>query len=127
MPVLLPVIKIKANANKHGWVLILFGSTALFIILVLSHYFWREFRLTLIYLILLVIVIILTGILKRLEPTYSFILKPQGIRYFHKYGYWHLSWQQIQNINQLIIHCYPLRWQKEHLMNLVITMLRNLR
>ena len=101
MPVLLPVIKIKANANQHGWFLILFGSTALFIILVLSHYFWRELRLTLIYLILLVIVIILTGILKRLEPTYSLILKPQGIRYFHKYGYWHLSWQQIQNINQL--------------------------
>ena len=105
MPVSSPIIKIKAQANHHGWFLIFIGGIAILIILVLSHYFWRELRLVLIYLILLTLVIILTGILKRLEPRYSLILTPQNIRYFHKAGDWHLSWQQIQNINPVKETC----------------------
>ena len=105
MPISSPLIKIKAQANHHGWFLILIGCIALLIILVISHYFWRELRLILIYVILLTLVIILTGILKRLEPKYSLVLTPDNIRYFHKFGYWQLSWQQIQNISQVKETC----------------------
>jgi len=101
MPDLLPVIKIKAKARHHGWFLILIGSSAMILILILSYYFWLEYRLTLIFLILVNIVILLTGILKRFEPHYSLTLEPQGIQYFHKVGQWQLSWQQIHNINQV--------------------------
>jgi len=86
MPDLLPVIKIKAKATHHGWFLILIGSSTMILTLVLSYYYWHEFRLTLIFLILVTIVILLTGILKRFEPKYSLILEPQGICYFHKVG-----------------------------------------
>ena len=43
----------------------------------------------------------MTGLLKRFEPPYSLLLNPQGMNYCHRYGYWHLDWQQIQNINQM--------------------------
>ncbi|MCJ8319012.1 MAG: DUF2982 domain-containing protein [Colwellia sp.] len=101
MPVSLPVIKIKAKTSHHGGFLIVIGCSAMILTLILSHYFWFEFRLTLIYLILVALVVLLTGILKRFEPKYSLKLKPQGICYFHKVGQWQLSWQQIQSINQV--------------------------
>ncbi len=96
-----PVIKIKARAKKHSRFLILIGSVLMLVTIVLSHYYWQALRLVLIFLILLSLIIIMTGLLKRLEPKYSLLLNPLGMDYCHRYGHWHLNWQQIRNINHI--------------------------
>jgi len=96
-----PVIKIKAKASHHGLFLLVVGCAILLVAAALSAYFWQALRLVLIYVILVAMVIILIGVLKRLEPKYSFILHPQQLHYYHKYGCWQLRWQQIQHISPI--------------------------
>jgi len=101
MSTLPPTIKIKAKAKHHSLFLILIGSALMLVTIVLSHYYWQALKLVLIFLILLALIIIMTGLLKRLEPKYSLLLNPLGMDYCHRYGHWHLDWQQIRNIKQL--------------------------
>ncbi len=101
MSIALPVIKIKAKAKHHAAFLTLIGSTLMIIAIVLANYYWSVIRLVLIFIILLALIITLTGLLKRFEPKYSLLLNPQGMNYYHRYGCWHLDWQQIRNINQV--------------------------
>lgn len=97
----LPFINIKAKANHHAIVLILLSVVICTIALIVSQYYWRSHRLILIFIYLLALVIMLTGLLKRTEPRVSFQLTPQRMQYNHRHGKWTLSWQQIQNINTI--------------------------
>ncbi len=97
----LPVIKIKAKANHHARFLILIGSVLMSVTVILGHYYWLALKLVLIFLTLLALIIIMTGLLKRFEPNYSLLLTPIGMDYCHRHGYWHLDWQQIQIISQV--------------------------
>ena len=97
----LPVIKITALAKHHGRFLIAIGTALMLVTLMLSQYFWQQQRLPLIFLILVALILIFTGVLKELEPKHSVLLSPKGIKYQHKYGQWHLTWQQIQKVSQI--------------------------
>lgn len=97
----LPFINIKAKANQHALFLILLGVTIFIITLAVSQYYWRSYRLILIFTYLLTIVIIFTGLLKRTEPRVTFKLTPQSIHYHHRQGKWVLNWKQIKSINTI--------------------------
>jgi hypothetical protein len=99
MTVNLPTINIKAKARHHALFLIIVASLLALVTLLLSQQFWHQYRLVLIFNYLTALVILITGLAKKLEPTFSFNLSPKGIKYNHRYGYWLFSWQQIQRIS----------------------------
>lgn len=96
-----PFINIKAKANQHAIFLMLLAIIIFIITLIVSQYFWRSNRLILIFFYLLALVIMLTGLLKCSEPSISFKLTPELIRYHHRQGEWMLHWKQIQNISTI--------------------------
>ena len=96
-----PFINIKAKANHHALFLMLLAGVIFLITLILSQYYWRSHRLILIFIYLLALVILFTGLLKRSEPSVSIALTPEHIKYHHRHGNWTLDWQQIQNINTM--------------------------
>lgn len=97
----LPIINIKAKANHHGLFLILLAVAIFFSALVVSQYYWRSHHLILVFVYLLGLVVLFTGILKRSEPDVSFEISPQYLQYNHRQGKWRLTWQQIHNINTI--------------------------
>jgi len=94
-----PTINIKAKARHHALFLIIVASLLTLITLFLSQHFWHQYRLVLMFIYLTALVILITGLAKKLEPTFSFNLSPKGIKYNHRYGHWFVSWQQIQRIS----------------------------
>ena len=96
-----PFINIKAKANHHAVFLMLLAVVIFIITLIVSQHYWRNYRLILVFIYLLALVIMFTGLLKRSEPRVSFQLTPQRIQYHHRHGNWTLNWQQIQNINTI--------------------------
>lgn len=96
-----PCINIKAKANQHAVFLMLLAVVIFIITLIVSQHYWRSHRLILVFIYLLTLVIMFTGLLKRSEPSVSFQLTPQHIQYRHRHGNWTLNWQQIQNINTI--------------------------
>lgn len=97
----LPFINIKAKANHHGAFLMLLAVIIFITALIASQYYWRSDRLILIFIYLLALIIMFTGLLKRTEPKVSFQLTPQHIQYNHRHGKWTLNWQQIHSINTI--------------------------
>jgi Ca2+/Na+ antiporter len=97
----LPFIHIKAKANQHALFLMLIALVMFIIALIVSQYYWQSHRLTLVFIYLLALVILFTGLLKRSEPRVSFQLTPHKIEYHHRHGKWTLNWQQIQNFNTI--------------------------
>jgi hypothetical protein len=96
-----PSIDIKAKANQHAFFLILLAATIFIITLIASQHYWRSHRFILIFIYLLALVIMFTGLLKRSEPKNSFQITPQHIQYHHRQGKWMLNWRQIQSINTI--------------------------
>jgi len=96
-----PFINIKAKANQHAVFLMLLAVVIFIITLIVSQHYWQSYRLSLVFIYLLALVIMLTGLLKRSEPRVSFQLTPQRINYHHRQGEWMLNWKQIQNINTI--------------------------
>ena len=94
----LPVINIRAHTNKHALFLISLGMVVFFIVLLISQFYWREYQSILIFCHLTTFIITLSGIVKRLEPHFSFTLSPEKIIYHHRYGQWQLDWHQIKRV-----------------------------
>jgi hypothetical protein len=96
-----PEIKIKAQAKHHAYSLMLLGLLSLALITLLAQHYWLEAKLVLIFLVLVSLVVIFIGFIKRLEPETSFLITPQWIRYLHKYGVWQIAWPDIARIAQV--------------------------
>jgi energy-coupling factor transporter transmembrane protein EcfT len=94
----MPEIEIRPQTNRHGLFLIALGITLFLIVLLIAQFYWREYQTILIFLYLTTFIISFSGILKRLEPPFSFRLSPNKITYHHKYGQWSFSWPQIKRI-----------------------------
>ncbi|WP_343819034.1 DUF2982 domain-containing protein [Colwellia asteriadis] len=99
MPEPLPIIKIKAQANHHALFLIVLGLTLFMVLLIIAQWYWRQFQLVMVFAYLTSLVITIAGVVKRLEPQFSFSLTPDHITYHHRYGQWRLHWQQIHRIS----------------------------
>jgi Ca2+/Na+ antiporter len=95
---ILPIINIRAHANRHALFLILLGMVLFLLVLLASQFYWRQYQSILIFAYLTTFVIVLTGLVKRLEPPFSFSLSPDRITYHHRYGHWYFNWQQIKRI-----------------------------
>jgi len=98
MEAALPVIHIKAKARHHGLFLMCLAVLLVLFTLLLSQFYWHQYRLLLIFSYLTGLVVFITGAAKKLEPKFSFELSPKHLKYNHRYGHWQLSWQQIQHI-----------------------------
>lgn len=96
-----PEIKIKASANKHAMFFKVTGISLLIITLIIITNYNLTMTLPVVLVLLASIVMTTLGVLKELEPEYSFILTPSGITYCHKYGQWHVQWDNIQRIDQI--------------------------
>lgn len=92
-------IKIRPSANHHGAFLIVVGLFFLFIIFITSSWLWTAWKLSVIAIIMCSIVAIITGVLKKLQPGYSFILTKQAIQFIHRCGTWSLNWNNISRIS----------------------------
>lgn len=97
----LPIINIKAQANHHAVFLLLIGCTLLLLNLLVSQYYWQTQRLVLMFIFLVALVLIITGLAKYFQPQFSYRITPRKLKYQHIYGNWELAWQQIQAINPI--------------------------
>lgn len=97
----LPIINIKAQANHHAVFLLLVGCILLMLTLLASQYYWQTMKLVLIFIYLVTLVIIITGLAKYFQPQFSYHITPEKLKYQHIYGNWQLSWRQIQAINPI--------------------------
>ncbi|PHR83918.1 MAG: hypothetical protein COA59_09760 [Colwellia sp.] len=97
----LPIINIKAQANHHAIFLLLVGWILLLLTLLVSQYYWQAFKLVLIFIFLVAIVIMITGLTKYLQPQFSYHITPEKLKYLHIYGNWQIAWQQIQAIKPI--------------------------
>lgn len=95
----LPIINIKAQASHHAIFLMIIGFILLLLTLLVSQYYWQTLRLVLIFVFLVALVVMITGLAKYLQPQFSYYITPEKLKYQHIYGNWQLSWQQIHAIN----------------------------
>lgn len=96
-----PEIKIKAQAKHHAYSLMLLGLTSLSLIIIFAQYYWLQAKLVLIFLVLVSLVVIFIGFIKRIEPETSFLITPEHLRYQHKYGFWQITWRDITRFAQV--------------------------
>ena len=96
---------IKPLGRHHGLFLCLVGSILLLLTLFCSHYFWLQYRMPLMLMVLISVVIVFIGSLKLSEPQHSFILTPQKLHFARRYGYWQLKWSKIKVIKQVTETC----------------------
>jgi len=101
----LPCITIKAKAKNHGLFLLCLGCALLLIALLFSVFFWQQTKLTLIFINLVALVTCLTGLVKLMEPKFSFLITPAALCYQHRHGKWHLLWQDILRIHPVSETC----------------------
>jgi hypothetical protein len=97
----LPRIEIKPLAKHHGKFLLLLGIILFSLVLTIASVYWLDFKLVLIFLMLVSIILVLFGVLKVHEPEHSFVLSPNSFIYAHRYGQWQLQWSNIRYISQL--------------------------
>jgi hypothetical protein len=97
----LPIINIKAQANHHAVFLLLVGFILLMLTLLVSQHYWQTMKLVLIFMYLVTLVVVITGLAKYFQPQFSYHLTPKKLKYQHIYGNWQLSWQQIQAMNPI--------------------------
>ena len=94
-------IRIKAIARHHGLFITLTGIIALVIVAWLCSYYWQLARFPLLFMVLACLVTIFIGLLKLAEPSYSLILAPDTITFYHRHGRWQFHWQQLRNIHSV--------------------------
>jgi len=94
-------IRIKAIARHHGLFITLTGIIALVIVAWLCSYYWQLARFPLLFMVLACLVTIFIGLLKLAEPSYSLILAPDTITFYHRHGRWKFHWQQLRNIHSV--------------------------
>ena len=82
----LPIINIKAQASHHAVFLLLVGFVLLLLTLLVSQYYWQAFKLVLIFVFLVSLVVMLTGLTKYLQPQFSYHITPEKLKYLHIYG-----------------------------------------
>ncbi|WP_114326546.1 DUF2982 domain-containing protein [Candidatus Colwellia aromaticivorans] len=97
----LPSINIKAQASHHAIFLLLVGFILLLLTLLVSQYYWQSLRLVLMFVFLVALVVMITGVTKYLQPQFSYHITPKKLEYMHIYGSWQLYWQQIQAIKPI--------------------------
>ncbi|GHE95545.1 DUF2982 domain-containing protein [Thalassotalea profundi] len=93
----LPEILISPNTKRNGMTLTVFSVLAFFLLLTLGQIFWHTAKLPLIFLILVSFVGLVLGIVKLMEPEYSFKLDPIAFNFIHRKGAWSLPWAVIKN------------------------------
>lgn len=96
-----PIINIKAQASHHGMFLVLTGWVLFLLTLLVAQSYWQSIKLILMFILLVALVIIITGVTKLLQPRFSYHLTPESLQYQHIYGNWQLAWQQIQAIRPI--------------------------
>lgn len=89
-------IKIRPSANNHGLFLIMVSALLFIITLSLAEAYWQQWRLVFIALYLISVVILFTGVLKKIQPQYSFLLTKEKLIFQHRVGQWQLLWSQIR-------------------------------
>lgn len=97
----IPSINIKAQASHHAIFLLLVGFILLLLTLLVSQHYWHTLKLVLIFIFLVALVVIITGLAKYLQPQFSYHITPKKLEYQHIYGKWQLAWQQIQAIKPI--------------------------
>ncbi|TPH13589.1 DUF2982 domain-containing protein [Litorilituus lipolyticus] len=94
----LPSLEIKAHTNKHARFLVALGLFLILINCAISMVWWNELRLVLMFVYLVALVVVITGVAKLSEPKFSLTITPQNITYHHRYGQWQLNWSQIKRL-----------------------------
>ncbi len=94
-------IIIRARTSYHANVTILIGVTLLSISTWLASIYWQQAHLVMIFIIMVSIVTIFIGLMKKLEPKESLTLTPATIYYHHRYGHWQLPWSAIRRTDRI--------------------------
>jgi hypothetical protein len=95
-----PSITIKAIAAQNALFLTVLGSAGLLLSALLANFLWHDFRLPIVFVLLMSFVTLLIGLFKHFEPPISFDLSPEGMIYYHRYGQWQVSWDNVMIIDQ---------------------------
>lgn len=92
-------IKIRPTSNNHGLFLILTGAFFFLATLMISQWYWHQWRLVFIALFMIFSVTIFTGILKKCQPEISVKLTKNNFNFIHQYGFWKLPWKEMAYIS----------------------------
>ncbi|TKB44768.1 DUF2982 domain-containing protein [Thalassotalea mangrovi] len=94
-------IKIRAINKRNGIFLTLLGSLLIIVLLGIGQFWWHEFKIQLIFLLMASFVVWFLGFLKIKEPTYSYELTQDGLTHHHRCGRWFVNWQNIQRVGEV--------------------------
>lgn len=97
-----PEIRIKPKTKCHGLFITLAMLASLLILALMSNYFWQQAKFILVFLMTLSIAGLFLGLLKLLEPKFSFYLSPKKLKFQHRKGQWQVKWQNIKRIFPVI-------------------------
>jgi hypothetical protein len=95
------LIKIVPNSKNCEMFLLFFGPTLMLMSYLLHLLLPPQFAVQVIFVSLIGVVVLLLGLVKLVEPRFSYYLCPQGLIYRHRCGQWQISWLEISRIGQL--------------------------
>ncbi|TRX56777.1 DUF2982 domain-containing protein [Thalassomonas sp. M1454] len=67
----------------------------------LNYWLWDDFKIQLTIIMFASFVVLLIGVLKKFEPSYSYKLTPGQLSFYHRSGKWHIKWQDIVRIGSV--------------------------
>lgn len=92
-------IRIKAASKGNGLTSLLGGSIAILVGVILMGIIPQQYGLLAIAFVAIGIIGLVIGFFKLKEPDHSLIIDPVGIKYQHRYGYWFITWENIQRVD----------------------------
>ncbi len=106
---------IRPITKRNQLFLTMFGSILLIMSLLIATFFWRDYKMQMMLIILASMVVLLSGVAKLIQPDVSFILTADRLRFFHKWGQWYTPWQNIIRIDQVQSEIHGQRAQLPYL------------
>lgn len=95
------LIKIVPKSKNSEVFLLFLGAILIVISYLLSLFLSPQFSLQIMFMTLIGVVVLLLGLVKLVEPRFSYYLSPQSLIYRHRCGQWQISWLEIIRIGQL--------------------------
>ncbi len=92
------ILYIKPRSKRNALFLLILGALLLSFSFILNSFLFSEFKIQLTLIMLACFMVFLVGLMKYLEPKYSYCLTPTTIRFIHRHGQWQLPWSDIVRI-----------------------------
>lgn len=94
-------ITITPQSKNHAQFLMVLGFCLLCCSLLITSFFWSDYKFQLMVPLFASIIIFVIGLLKHTEPQTSYILTRKYCNFVHRNGFWRIKWNNIVRIGSL--------------------------